>query len=65
MVYASFADTVKAKARQTSTMTSIVLATLCGDRETMRALSAYSMAHAVRRMNVYTRYTVLTRVHIQ
>ena len=34
MVSAFFADTVQAKAWQTSTMTSIILVSSCGDRET-------------------------------
>ena len=38
-----FADTVMAKARQTSTMTSIILTGPRGDRETMQASSAYSI----------------------
>ena len=42
MVSVFFADTVSAKARHTSTMTSIILASPCGDRETMQASSAYS-----------------------
>ena len=37
MVSAFFAYTVNAKAQQTSTMTSIILASLCGDRETVDA----------------------------
>ena len=47
MVSVFFADTVKA--RQTSAMTSIILASPCGDRETMPASSAYSMPHTARR----------------
>ena len=49
MVSVFFADTVNAKARHTSTMTSIILASPCGDRETMQASSAYSMLHTARR----------------
>ena len=37
MIFVFFADTVNAKARQTSTMTSIILASPSGDRETMQA----------------------------
>ena len=44
-----FADTVNAKTRQTSTMTSIILASPCGDRETMQASSAYNIPHTARR----------------
>ena len=44
MVYVFFADTVNAKTRQTSTITSIILASPCGDRETIQAASsAYSI----------------------
>ena len=39
MVSVFFADTVNAKAQQTSTMTSIILACPYGDRETMQASS--------------------------
>ena len=49
MVSVLFADTVNAKARHTSTMTSVILASPCGDRETMQASSAYSMPHTARR----------------
>ena len=49
MVSVFFADAVNAKARHTSTMTSIILASPCGDRETMQASSAYSMPHTARR----------------
>ena len=42
MVSVFFADTVSPNARQTSTITSIILASPCGDRETMQASSAYS-----------------------
>ena len=49
MVSVFFADKVEAKARQTFTMASIILASLCGDRETMLASSAYSMPHTARR----------------
>ena len=49
MVYVFFADTVNAKARQTSLMTFIILASPCGDRETIQASSAYSMSHTARR----------------
>ena len=48
MVSVFFADTVSAKARHTSTMTSIILASPCGDRETMQASSAYNMPHTAR-----------------
>ena len=44
-----FAYTVNAKARHTSTMTYVILASACGDRETMQASSAYSMPHTARR----------------
>ena len=44
-----FADTVNASARQTSTITSIILASPCGDRETMEVSSAYSITHTARR----------------
>ena len=49
MVSVFFADMVKAKARRTSTMTSIILASTCGDPGTMQASSAYSMPHIARR----------------
>ena len=49
MVAVFFADTVNANARQTCTITSIILASPCGDRETMQASSAYSMPYTVRR----------------
>ena len=49
MVSVFFADTVNAKARHISTMTSIILASPCCDRETMQASSAYSMPHTARR----------------
>ena len=49
MVSVFSADTVNAKARHTSTMTSIILVSPCGDRETMQASSAYSMPHTARR----------------
>ena len=49
MVSVFFADTVKANTRRTSTMTSIILASACGDSETMEASSAYSMPHISRR----------------
>ena len=49
MVSIFFADTVKAKARQTSAMNCSILASLGGDRETMQALSAYSMPNGARR----------------
>ena len=49
MVSVFFADTINANARQTSTITSIILASLCGDRETMQASSAYSTPHTARR----------------
>ena len=49
MVSVFFVNTVNAKARQTSTITSIILASPCGDRETMQASSAYSMPHTSRR----------------
>ena len=48
MVSVFFADTVEAKARQTSTMAAIILASPCGDRETMQASCAYSMSHSTR-----------------
>ena len=38
-----FADTVNAKARQTSATTSIILASPCDDRKTIQASSAYSI----------------------
>ena len=47
MVSVFFADTVNANARQTSTITSIVLASPCGDRETTQASSAYSIVCVV------------------
>ena len=50
MVFVFFADKVNAKNRQTSTMTSIILASTCGDRETMQASSAYSIPHNARRL---------------
>ena len=37
MIFVFFADTVNAKARQTSTMSSIILASPSGDRETTQA----------------------------
>ena len=43
MVSVFFADTVKAKARETSTVSSIILVIPCGDRKTMQASSVYSM----------------------
>ena len=43
-----FADKVNAKARQTSTMTYVILASTCGDRETFQVSSAYSMPHKAR-----------------
>ena len=49
MVFVFFADTVSAKARQTSTITSIILASPCGDRETLQASSTYSMPHTAQR----------------
>ena len=52
MVSVFFADTVSANARQTSTITSIIIAGPCGDRETMQASSAYSMPHTARRTSV-------------
>ena len=48
MVSVLFADTVRGKARQTSTMAPIILATLCGNSETMSAPSAYSIPHTAR-----------------
>ena len=39
-----FSDTVRAKDRQTSTMISIILASLRGDRETIQASSAYTIS---------------------
>ena len=47
-----FADTVKAKARQTSTMTSMIFANLCDDRKIMKASSAYSIPHTARRRSL-------------
>ena len=47
MVSVFFADTVNAKARQTSTMTSIILASPCGDRETMQAVLSYMFQYNV------------------
>ena len=49
MVSVLFADMVKAKARRTSTITSIILAIPCGDRESMQASSTSSMPHTARR----------------
>ena len=49
MISVFFADTVNEKARQTSAITCIILASPCGDRETMQASSAYSMPHTARR----------------
>ena len=49
MVSVFFADTVRANAWQTSTMTSIILASPCGDRETMQASSAYNIPYTARR----------------
>ena len=43
MVSVFFAATVKAKARQTSTMTPMTFANPCDDRKIMKASSAYSM----------------------
>ena len=48
IVYFFFACTVKAKARQISTTTSIILANPCGDREAILASSAYSIPHTAR-----------------
>ena len=48
MVSVLFSDKVRLKAQQTSTMTSIILVSLCGDRETIQALSTYSILHTVR-----------------
>ena len=45
MISVFFSDTVKAKTQQTSTITSIVLASPCGDRVFMEASSAYSIPH--------------------
>ena len=50
MVSVFFADMVNAKARQTSTIISIILANPYVDRKPMQASSAYSMPHAARRM---------------
>ena len=47
MVSVFFADTVNANDRQTSTMTCIILASPCGDRETIQASSAYNMPNTV------------------
>ena len=49
MVSVFFADMVNANARQTSTITSIILASPCGGRETMQASSAHSMPQTARR----------------
>ena len=49
MISPFFADAVKAKARQISTMTSIIILNPCGDRKTMQASSEYSMPHTARR----------------
>ena len=49
MVSVFFADTIKAKAPQTFTTTSLILASPCVDRENMQALSAYRMPHTERR----------------
>ena len=50
IVSVSFADTVRAKTRQTFTSTSIILASPRGDCETMQeAYFAYSIPHAARR----------------
>ena len=38
-------DTVNAKARLTSKMSSIILSSTCGDPKTIQASSAYSMPH--------------------
>ena len=61
MVSVFFADTVNAKARQTSTMASIILASPCGDRETMQPSSVYSMPHNARRNIVHGRLRSLRR----
>ena len=44
-----FADTVRAKARQSSTMTSIILASPRGYREAMQVSFAYGAPHTARR----------------
>ena len=49
LAFIVFTDTVRAKARQTSTMTSIILASSYGDCETMPASTAYSIPHTARR----------------
>ena len=49
MVSVFFLDTVRAKDRETSTMTSIIFASPRGDRESMQASSAYSIHHIARR----------------
>ena len=49
MISVFFTNTIKAKAWQTSTMTSIILASPCDDRETMQASSTYSIPYIVRR----------------
>ena len=48
MISVFFADTVNTKARQTSTMASIIFASPCSDRETMQASSAYSVPTTAR-----------------
>ena len=49
MVSVLFSHTIRTKARQTSTMTSIILASPHDDRETMQAPSAYSIPHTAQR----------------
>ena len=49
-----FSDTVRAKARQISTMTSIILASPRGDREIMHASSTYSIPHTAQRKQSIT-----------
>ena len=49
MVSDFFADTIEVKAPQTSTMTSLILASPYVDGENMQASSAYRMPHTARR----------------
>ena len=48
MISVFFADTVRAKARQTSMMASIILARPFGGVEILQALSVYSKLHTTR-----------------
>ena len=59
MVSVFFANTVNANARQTSTITSIILASPCSDRENMQASSAYSMISLWRVPWVFDEYPAL------